>query len=529
MSDADAATRLRVDVHSLLAHKQRREEILDGERFPETAELLRGQPFFKGDMRLDIKTALQTELLKPDLEPALRDALQLAYDNPIRETLRNASAKIDHANELQRRLDLYAGYLGDELGRDRTLRRAFEDMASKDFSEAAYGTALGCGLAFYFARPSDPADVTRQRVDAMVVRGTDYLGVISDLSKRLAPALAMVDSDDAAIERWLVEGDMAAAVAETKGEIQIEDGIPDEYLGGPAPAPEPEEPGVVVVPSFDLSNVSSHIKDIRKGWVGIAGERLPVAQVGDVVGIASRLVARWPYAEEVIHTLMTDLSQGGDVVFRSTCLVGEPGTGKTELLRALAEEVGLQGQTYDMGGQADSSLMGTSTRFSTGEVSYVMQVIQQYRKATGYVIWDEVDKPGDGRHNGSPHDAMLPYLSPHQAKRLRDPALGVDVDLSYISHFATANWLDKVPAPLKDRMRILRMPQPRWQHLGVLTEQILDRIAARWSRPRGWYPPLAQDEIDLIKDQWSGGSIRRLERYVEIIVTGRDRHPVGRA
>lgn len=529
MSDPSAAAQLRADVNSLIAHNARREEILSGDRFPDLDELRAGQPFFKGNMRLDIRTALQSELLRDDLEQPLRDALQLAFDNPTRDTVRAAAALIDYPSTLQRRLDLYAAHLGDDGARDRTIRRAFEDIGNSRFSDAVMTLSLGSALAFQSGRNSDPDSVTVERVDAHVARGTDLLERLAGLSARLVPALAMLDADEDALTQYL-DGDDEPAAAKPKGkDIQIEDGIPEAYLGGPAPKPEPEAPGAVVVPLLDAKKATSHNRDIIKTWAGIAGERLPIAQVKDLAASAGRLAARWPWATEVIHAMLSDLSAGGDVVFAPTCLVGLPGCGKTALLRGMAEELGLHSQAYDLGGQADSSLMGTSSRFSTAEESSVLLFIKQVKMASVAFIWDEIEKAAEGRQNGSAQDAMLPYLVRHQAARLRDPCLNVEVDLSYVSHFATANTMAGVPAPLRDRMRVIRMPSPGPQHIGVLVEHILDDLATRRKLDRAWLPPLAEDELDTIRDAWSGGSIRRLERYVEITVAKRDEHMIGRA
>ena len=65
------------------------------------------------------------------------------------------------------------------------------------------------------------------------------------------------------------------------------------------------------------------------------------------------------------------------------------------------------------------------------------------------------------------------------------------------------------------------MPQPDWEHLYVLTQQIIDRIAAEQGVDRRWFAPLAEDEMDLVRDAWPGGSIRQLTRIVATILDGR--------
>lgn len=175
-----------------------------------------------------------------------------------------------------------------------------------------------------------------------------------------------------------------------------------------------------------------------------------------------------------------------------------------------------------MGGMADGSAMGTSAQWSTSRPSVPLQLIQRSGFANGVIVWDEIEKASDSRHNGSAFDALLPMLERSQAAAIRDPALEVTVDLSWISHFATANDVDTIPDPLRDRMRIIRMPEPTWQHIGPLSKQIIRDIARDRGVDERWYPPLADDEMGVIREAWPGGSLRKLRRAIEGTLSARD-------
>jgi len=102
------------------------------------------------------------------------------------------------------------------------------------------------------------------------------------------------------------------------------------------------------------------------------------------------------------------------------------------------------------------------------------------------------------------------------------------VDLSWVSWLLTANEVADVPAPLRDRCRVVEMPRPEWRHVGDLVRGILDDIASERDLDRRWIDELAGDELELVRKTWSSGSIRKLRRIVETIVDGRENF-VGRA
>jgi len=286
---------------------------------------------------------------------------------------------------------------------------------------------------------------------------------------------------------------------------------------------KPRTTGLVVVPELAKVGGTSAKKDLYKSWDGTAGVRLPFVAVPDIAAARRQLIERWPHAQDVIDTILGDLSSRSHVQFRATLLVGSPGSGKSSLVRAICDAVSLPVELYSMAGVHDATLMGTSAQWHSARESTPLQLIKRVGLASVAVIWDEIEKIGESRHNGNALDALLPMLEPDQARRLRDLALEVEVDLSAVSHFATANSLEGIPEPLRDRMRIIQMPDPTWQHLGVLTRQILDRLAAERNLDVRWHEDLAEDELELIRQAWPGGSIRRLTTIVRALVDGRQR------
>lgn len=283
--------------------------------------------------------------------------------------------------------------------------------------------------------------------------------------------------------------------------------------------------GVMVVGKLEEGGSSSR-REVVRPWLSLAGKLMPVVRDVNPAEVRQGLVDSFPWHEAVIDIVLRDIASGGPVVFRPTIFVGEPGAAKTSLARAIVRAVGLECDVVPLGGLIDGSVAGTSAQWSTARESMPLQLIRRAGSATVAMVWDEIEKPQDTQ-NGSAGDALLGLIEPSTARAYRDPALEVPTDLSYVSHFGTANTIDDIPRPLRDRFRILRVSSPGWQHIGVLTRNLLDEIAADQKLDRRFLPPLAQDELEVVRRTWKSGSLRQLRSILEIMIDGRERHNQG--
>jgi ATP-dependent Lon protease len=198
------------------------------------------------------------------------------------------------------------------------------------------------------------------------------------------------------------------------------------------------------------------------------------------------------------------------------CFVGPPGVGKTSLGQSIARATGREFSRVSLGGVHDEAEIRGHRRTYIGALpGNVIQMLRKVGTRNCVMMFDEVDKLGAGGFHGDPSSALLEVLDPEQNASFRDTYLAVPFDLSQVMFICTANVLDTIPGPLRDRMEVIQLA-------GYTTQEKL-QIARRYLLARQLAAAgldAAQCEISdaallaIVEDYTREAGVRNLEREI---------------
>jgi len=496
-------------------HFQRRQKAaIAGLHLPTAEELLRGMAFFRGDLTEDIreyssrlsgrvKKRKQTGL---ELLAASLDGLSVEPSEDGVLAVEAALDSIDDAqglpvDECRLRCRFYRAFFGNGQA-TALIAGEIAHLASGDPGPGRNRDLLSRSLGW--AMQSRELD-RRQRAGVCVQRYADWFEPeVRTYEHHFRNAITSSMSEEPELQDSS-SADPAAAAWEEK---------PPERQTRPAD-------GVVVISGIG-NEATADGKRVAKEFAKFRCP-LPLSCMPELTAVRSRLTAEFPHALAIVDDVLEGLSGRPTVHLRPTIFLGAPGSGKTQFARRLAEELGTPYELISCGGLSDSAIGGTARRWSSGEPSLAVMVVQRSECAGPAVILDEIEKIGTSRRNGNVHDVLIGLFEPETSSRWHDPYLQAHCDLSHVSWLMTANSLEPIPAALWDRCRVLRFPDPGAGQLPIFATRILERLYTEAGHDPRWATPLEGFELDALARAWTGGSLRRLERLVEGVREARER------
>lgn len=223
--------------------------------------------------------------------------------------------------------------------------------------------------------------------------------------------------------------------------------------------------------------------------------------------------------KDLILEFLGSIIRKGRVAGSVICLVGPPGVGKTSIGQSIAHAMGRKFFRFSVGGMRDEAEIKGHRRTYIGAMpGKFIQALKRVKVSNPVIMLDEIDKIGNS-FQGDPASALLEVLDPEQNERFLDHYIDLPFDLSNVLFVTTANQLDTIPAPLLDRMEVIRLS-------GYILEDKIE-IARRYLIPKqladhrfsGDEIRFDEDALRAIIDRYAReAGVRNLEKLIRKII-----------
>lgn len=497
---------------------------------PSVIDLIDGRGLFGGDLGADAAhfAHVATRRIRAEVsfgQPLLYALRQLTRDPGANDFLiaaREFEAAACRAgtppetNPDATRCYLYAAIAGDQRAANRVAGYALASLYARDLPISDIRTrAVGAVAWLLVASGQRPLPSTWTRKTA-----TDFMRNIDNGS---GPGKLMVDRMLQSRQRLLGGDDAILAdpvqqepSREARGHSQA--GSDTSFL----PEEAAHDSATVVVLGRVGNEDTGGGERVAAEFEALIGQRIPLAPLPDTSAIRQRLLLEFPHGRNVIESILRRLYSLPSGNLTPVLLVGPTGSGKTSFAIRLSELLRVPFELVDCGGISDAALAGTPRRWEMGGPSLPVALIRTHHIANPVIILDDLDKLGTSRTNGALQDALAGLVEPKTAARWRDPYLEAPADLSHIRWLFTANSLQGVPKALQDRCAVLRLPCPGEEHLASLARNLIRVLCAERGLHEDWAMPLDGIELSSLTSVWKGGSLRKLRRFVDVLLSARE-------
>lgn len=240
-----------------------------------------------------------------------------------------------------------------------------------------------------------------------------------------------------------------------------------------------------------------------------------IADINRAEKVLNRDIFGMEKVKERILELLAVYVLSPDIKGQIICLVGPPGVGKTSIGKTIAECMGRKFARISLGGVHDEAeIRGHRKTYIGSMPGKIINAIKQSGSSNPLILLDEIDKLGSD-YKGDPSSALLEVLDPEQNTAFVDHYIEIPFDLSKTVFIATANNLDTIPAPLRDRMEIIELQgYTREEKFGIAKNHLISKQIARHGLKKGNIRFTDNAVYGLIDFYTREAGVRKLERSI---------------